>query len=217
MPLLTPSLDSGPFPQPELPGVLGTAGLSAIPTRRACPSRASGCGSWPRADWDFPCCFGSPLQACHRQYPGGIAGSNRSRDDLFQPFPNDPATAAFPGSRTGRLPHHCFRGLLGVHACYGLPARGAAETALCIEGSGGLVASTAAPIASGWSDPVAGRGLHPQKTRASTPAHLFHPFHFRLDVASYKSDQKPAFSTGYRPITGSTSVKRDRFTSVRVE
>ena len=35
-----------------------------------------------------------------------------------------------------------------------------------IEGSGGFVTSTAAPIATGWSDPVAGRELHPLKTRA---------------------------------------------------
>ena len=45
-----------------------------------------------------------------------------------------------------------FRGLLGVHSRYGLSARGAAETALCIEGFGGFVTSTAAPIATGWSD-----------------------------------------------------------------
>jgi hypothetical protein len=77
-----------------------------------------------------------------------------------------PATAAFPGSRAGRLPHHCFRGLLSVH--YPLrPARSRGHSlALSIEGSGGFVTSTAAPIASGWSDPDAGRGLHPRKTRA---------------------------------------------------
>jgi hypothetical protein len=28
---------------------------------------------------------------------------------------------------------------------------------LCIEGSGGFVASTAAPIATGWSEPVPGQ------------------------------------------------------------
>jgi hypothetical protein len=32
--------------------------------------------------------------------------------------------------------------------------------------SGGFVASTAAPIATGWSDPVAGRELHPLKIQA---------------------------------------------------
>jgi hypothetical protein len=34
---------------------------------------------------------------------------------------------------------------------------------LSIEGSGGFVTSTAAPIATGRSDPIAGRDLHPLK------------------------------------------------------
>lgn len=53
------SLNSGPFPPPELPGFDGTTGLSATPTGPACPSRESG--------WDFtshrggfPCCIGFP-------------------------------------------------------------------------------------------------------------------------------------------------------------
>ena len=32
-----------------------------------------------------------------------------------------------------------------------------------LEGSDGFVTTTAAPIATGWSDPVAGWDLHPQK------------------------------------------------------
>jgi hypothetical protein len=39
-----------------------------------------------------------------------------------------PATAAFPVSVAGRLPHYPFRGLLGVHSRYGLPARGVARS-----------------------------------------------------------------------------------------
>ncbi|MBV8488466.1 MAG: peptidase dimerization domain-containing protein [Planctomycetaceae bacterium] len=35
---------------------------------------------------------------------------------------------------------------------------------VCLEGSDGFVTSTAAPIATGWSDPVAGWELHPLKT-----------------------------------------------------
>jgi hypothetical protein len=118
-------LNSGPFPRPELPGFVGTAGLSATPAGPACPSRASGCGPLTRTAWGFPCCVGSPLRTCRRQYPGGTAGSDRSWDGLFQPFPSHPAASAFPGSMAGRLPHHCFRGLLGVHSRCGLPARGA--------------------------------------------------------------------------------------------
>src|SRR3954464_11634989 len=125
MPLRALVLNSGPFPPPALPGLDGTSGLSATPGGPACPSRASGCGPLTRTAWGFPCCLGSPLRACRRQYPGGTAGSDRSRDGLSQPFPSDPATSAFPGSRAGRLPHHCFRGLLGVHSRCGLSARGA--------------------------------------------------------------------------------------------
>ena len=166
MPLPAPSLNSGPFPPPQLPGLDGTTNPSATPASPACPSRASGCRPLPHTDWGFPCCLGSPLRTCRRQYPGGTAGSDRSGDGLFQPSPSDPATSAFPGSMAGRLPHHCFRGLLSVH--YSLrPARSRGHSlALCIGGSGGFVTSAAAPIASGRSDPVAGWGLHPRKTRA---------------------------------------------------
>jgi hypothetical protein len=41
--------------------------------------------------------------------------------------PSFPATAAFPVSVAGRLPHDPFRGLLSVHSRYGLPARGIAK------------------------------------------------------------------------------------------
>jgi len=41
--------------------------------------------------------------------------------------PSFPATAAFPVSVAGRLPHYPFRGLLSVHSRYGLPARGVAK------------------------------------------------------------------------------------------
>jgi hypothetical protein len=72
------------------------------------------------------------------------------------------ATAsAFPILTLGRLPHHLFRGLLGVHSRYGLPARRVAKVTLCTGDSGGFVASTAAPIATGWSDQLPG-GYHPR-------------------------------------------------------
>jgi hypothetical protein len=155
MPLPAPSLNSGPFPPPELPGLTGTTSPSATPGRPACPSRASGCGPLPRTAWGFPCCVGSPLRTCRRQYPGGTTGSDRSWDGLFQPFPAGPVASAFPGTMAGRLPHFCFRGLLGVH-CSLRPARSRGPSlALSIEGSGGFVTSTAAPIASGRSDDVA--------------------------------------------------------------
>ena len=76
---------------------------------------------------------------------------------------SSPAAAAFPIFQLGRRPHWTFRGLLDVHACYGLSARRAASRPACLEGSDGFVTSTAAPIATGWSDPVAGWELHPLK------------------------------------------------------
>jgi hypothetical protein len=156
VPLRTPSLNSGPLPPPALPGVLGTAGLSATPGGPACPSRASGCGPLTRTAWGFPCRVGSPLRTCRHQYPGGTAGLDRSWDGLFQPFPSRPATSAFPGLMAGRLPHHGSRGLLSVHSSL-RPARSRGHSlALCIEGSGGFVTSAAAPMASGWNDELPG-------------------------------------------------------------
>jgi hypothetical protein len=71
-------------------------------------------------------------------------------------LPRKPVTAAFPIPLLGRLPHYPFRGLLGVHSHYGLSARGVATATLSIEGFGSIVTSTAAPIATGWSDPLPG-------------------------------------------------------------
>ncbi len=79
---------------------------------------------------------------------------------------SSPTMAAFPVHQAGRLPHYSFRGLLSVHSRYGLHAR---QIALCdpfLEGSDGFVTFAAAPIATGWSDPVAGREFHPLKTSA---------------------------------------------------
>ncbi len=104
MPLRTPSLNSGPFPPPELPGFAGTTNPSATPDSPACPSRASGCGPLSRTAWGFPCCVGSPLRTCRRHYPGGIAGSDRSWDGLFQPFPSDPDDVGLPRSYGGSAP-----------------------------------------------------------------------------------------------------------------
>src|SRR3984893_18470397 len=68
-----------------------------------------------------------------------------------------PLASAFPRIGAGRLLHHCFRGLLSVHSRYGLHARQVAFATLCTRGFSSLVASTAALIATGWSEPVPGR------------------------------------------------------------
>ena len=59
-----------------------------------------------------------------------------------------------------------FRGLLSVHSRYGLHARGVAKATLYTESSDSFVASAAASIATGWSEPVPGRELHPLKSSA---------------------------------------------------
>src|SRR6266699_2599298 len=69
-----------------------------------------------------------------------------------------PSASAFPRIAAGRLLHHYFRGLLSVHSRYGLHARQVAFATLCTRGFSSLVASTAALIATGWSEPVPGRG-----------------------------------------------------------
>ena len=101
------------------------------------------------------------MSSCRCQYPGGIVGSSRSWDGRFHPFPCSPTTAAFPDFMAGRLPRHHFRGLLDIHSRYGLSTRCTAERYIGLEGSDGFVTSTAAPIASGWSDRVSRAGLAP--------------------------------------------------------
>ena len=99
--------------------------------------------------WDFPCCAWSPLRTCRRQYPGRSDGTcSLVRFHSLRPSHELGA---------GRLLHHYFRGLLSVHSRYGLHARRVALATLCTRGSSSLVASTAALIATGWSETVPGR------------------------------------------------------------
>jgi hypothetical protein len=129
--------------------------------------------------------------------------------------PRIPTTAAFPMSVPGRLPHQTFRGLLSVHcalrpACSrdGLPA-------LSIEGSGDVVTSSAASIATGWSESCR-VGLAPTEDRRLGTAHTDTGFPAmshraggwgRRGVAQAKG---PAFGTPYSPnqATASRSVHR---------
>lgn len=66
----------------------------------------------------------------------------------------------------GRLLRCTFRGLLSVYSHYGLHARQVAFATLYTGGSSGFVTSGAAPIATGWSNPVPGRDLHTLLTSA---------------------------------------------------
>src|SRR5208337_3513520 len=88
--------------------------------------------------------------------PGGPLGSDHSWDGLFHPFPLHP-------QRRRPSPAECE---VGVHigrfeACSTFTCVTACRLAaspkrrICLEGSDGFVTSTAAPIATGWSDHVA--------------------------------------------------------------
>ena len=99
--------------------------------------------------WDFPCCAWSPLRTCRRQYPGRSNGTC----SLVQFHSLRPSHELW----AGRLLHHYFRGLLSVHSRYSLHARRVALATLCTRGFSSLVTSTAALIATGWSEPVPGR------------------------------------------------------------
>ena len=149
-----PFLNSGPFPPPELPGFPGTTSLSATPGGPACPSRASG---WDLASLplglpvlqQLPVCL-----TCRHHYPGGIAGSDRSDEGV-----------STPRFSQRRRPSPNYR-RVGSHINLSRPARcslalrpATRRTAqrYVLEGSDGFVTSTAAPIASGWSDQIPGR------------------------------------------------------------
>src|SRR5271167_633715 len=89
-----------------------------------------------------------------------------------------PSASAFPRLGAGRLLHCRFRGLLSVHSRYGLHARQVAFATLCTRGFSSLVASTAALIATGWSEPVPGR-VYP---RCGPP-----PFHGAPEYATNRA------------------------------
>jgi hypothetical protein len=79
------------------------------------------------------------------------------RQDRWELFAHLPSTSAFPRFAAGRLLHHPFRGLHSVHDCYGLPTCQVAYATLYTRGFSSFVASTTAPMATGWSEPVPGR------------------------------------------------------------
>src|SRR5437016_14130633 len=65
--------------------------------------------------------------------------------------------SAFPRVAAGQLLPHPFRVLHSVHDYYGLQTRQVAYATLYTRGFSSFVASTTAPIATGWSEPVPGR------------------------------------------------------------
>jgi len=78
---------------------------------------------------------------------------------------------AFPQSRQGRPSHRVFRGRLGVHSRYGLPACRQPEAAFFLPGFSRFVASTTAGIATRLGRPLPGQDFHllEQRTFHGTP------------------------------------------------
>ena len=102
----------------------------------------------------------SRLSTCRRHYPGGTAGSDRFMrgcQPLGIPQRRRPSPFIW---RVGShiKPFEACSAFTRVTACrLAAPPR----RYLCLEGSDGFVTSTAAPIASGWSDRVCRAGLAP--------------------------------------------------------
>jgi hypothetical protein len=82
-----------------------------------------------------------------------------------------PFASAFPESEAGRLLRCRFRGLLSVYSRYGLHARRVAYATFYTEGFSSFVASAAASIATGWSEPVPGRDFSPAEDQRLFTAH----------------------------------------------
>ena len=103
----------------------------------------------------------SPVPACCHHYPGGTV-------ECICRSPSS-TTAAFPECRAGRLPHHNFRGLLGVHCALrpagSLSSRGALLTECFNRPPVDRSAAT------GWNDPCRA-GIAPAEKWRLCTAHL---------------------------------------------
>ena len=103
--------------------------------------------------WGFPCCVWSTRSACRRHYPGRFDGT-----DSLVPF-----------HRRRPSPDYSWVGscIISFEACSAFTHVTTCRLAkspyatLYTGGFNGFVASTAAPIATGWSDPAPGRVFLP--------------------------------------------------------
>jgi len=108
--------------------------------------------------WGFPCCVWSPMPTCRRHYPGRFHGACSlvalSMD------------SGLPCEKVRSAPAIVFSGP-AQRSLRLRPVRSRSRLAtLSIESSDSFVASAAVSIATGWSEPVPGRELHPLKSSA---------------------------------------------------
>jgi hypothetical protein len=162
-------------------------GLSATPSRPACPSRAS---SWSCARPRHGASRVASVflfHACHRHYPGGIMDCASL---------SSPMTAAFPVKWPGRLPHHLFsrpaqRSLTLRPACSPSPL-----WTFYTRGFSRFVAFTTALIATGWSESCRAGFAPAEKT---APLHGA-PFYLQQKPDSASSRQGLKDPSGRRQI-----------------
>ena len=114
--------------------------------------------------WGFPCCDWSTLHACRRHYPGRSDGP-RSLVLSHQRRPSRLHGGLAPALIVSRPAQRS----LHVTAC--MLAKSPKVT-LYTRGSDGFVSSTAAPIASGWSEPSSRAGLSPAVVQHLSTAHV---------------------------------------------
>ena len=108
--------------------------------------------------WGFPCCAWSPMPTCHRHYPGRFDGACSLVVSIASGLPCVTVRSAFPAI--------IFSGP-AQRSLTLWPARSPSRLAtLYTESSDGFVASAAASIATGWSEPVPGREFHPLESSA---------------------------------------------------
>lgn len=149
------------FPPPALPGFRGITDLSASPGRPPVPRGHPVGHPCPRLGvsrvaYAFLVYMLSPLPR----------RSGWTYCFAHSPRPYQPS----PKGLSGRPAHRPFRGLLGVHSCYGLHTRAVTVYRDTLtRGFSHFVTSMTAPVASGWSDCRV--GLTPTGKRRLSTAH----------------------------------------------
>jgi hypothetical protein len=117
----------------------------------------------------FPVLRCSPCTDMPSSLPRWPAGSDRSGNRVFQPFPLLASGCGLPHlsarSASTLVVSRPARRSLALRPACSLHRQ---KRHIVLEGSDGFVTSTAAPIATGWSDQLARWELHPLKTNTFT-------------------------------------------------